>query len=285
MSPQTGAAHLTAALRAALATDPQLRLIGADVRRGGPFGVTAGLADRSQALIELPGSDRAALGVAAGLAIGGLRPVLLLDGAGRLAALGAALRSLAALHHHAPLPLVIVAPYGTEAGALDIPLGADALGHGWSIHCATTPAAVGAALTRALAAGGPAVVLAQRTALTERGDDARTGPWIREGGHATVVAWGSAVADAEGAAALLGAEGIEVGVFALSTLAPLDRDGLAQAVRTSGRLVIAHPDDPSAAAVIRGVAADAAFLYLESPPAQAAGAAQIAAAVRRSVHY
>lgn len=285
MSPQTGAAHLTAALRDALAAAPQLRIVGADVRRGGPFGVTAGLTERADALIELPGSDRAALGVAAGMAIGGLHPVLLLDGAGRLAALGPALRSLAALHRHAPLPLLVVAPYGTEAGALDAPLGADALGSGWSITCATTPAAIGAAVTRALADGGPAVVLAQRTALTQRDDGLPTGPWVRDGGHATVVAWGPAVADAVAAAEVLAAEGIEAGVFALPTLAPLDRAGLADAVRRTGRLVVAHPDDPSAAGVIRGFAADAAFLYLESPPAEASGAAQIAAAVRRSVHY
>ena len=68
-------------------------------------------------------------------------------------------------------------------------------------------------------------------------------------------------------------------MFALATLAPLDRDALAEAVRRSGRLVVAHPDDPSAAAFIRGFAAEAAFLYLESPPAQAAGAAQISDAM------
>ena len=61
----------------------------------------------------------------------------------------------------------------------------------------------------------------------------------REGGDATIVAWGPAVLDAMEAAETLAGEGIECDVIDLRTLVPLDMETVLASVRKTGRCVVA----------------------------------------------
>ena len=63
---------------------------------------------------------------------------------------------------------------------------------------------------------------------------------VREGGDATVVAWGPAVIDALAAAGTLeGEHGISVEVIDLRSLVPLDMDTVLASVNKTGRCVVA----------------------------------------------
>ncbi|MEX1334615.1 MAG: dehydrogenase E1 component subunit alpha/beta [Candidatus Limnocylindrales bacterium] len=62
---------------------------------------------------------------------------------------------------------------------------------------------------------------------------------VREGGDATVVAWGPAVPDALKAAEALAGEGIECDVIDLRTLVPLDMEPVLASVAKTGRCVVA----------------------------------------------
>jgi 2-oxoisovalerate dehydrogenase E1 component len=61
----------------------------------------------------------------------------------------------------------------------------------------------------------------------------------REGGDATIVAWGPAVLDAIEAAETLAGEGVECDVIDLRTLVPLDMETVLASVRKTGRCVVA----------------------------------------------
>ena len=62
---------------------------------------------------------------------------------------------------------------------------------------------------------------------------------VREGGDATIVAWGPAVPDALKAAEQLAGEGIECEVIDLRTLVPLDMEPVLASVAKTGRCVVA----------------------------------------------
>jgi 2-oxoisovalerate dehydrogenase E1 component len=62
---------------------------------------------------------------------------------------------------------------------------------------------------------------------------------VREGGDATIVAWGPAVPDALAAAEQLAGEGVECTVIDLRTLVPLDMEPVLASVARTGRCVVA----------------------------------------------
>ncbi len=62
---------------------------------------------------------------------------------------------------------------------------------------------------------------------------------VREGGDATIVAWGPAVPDALKAADQLAADGVECDVIDLRTLVPLDMEPVLASVAKTGRCVVA----------------------------------------------
>ncbi len=62
---------------------------------------------------------------------------------------------------------------------------------------------------------------------------------VRDGGDATIVAWGPAVPDALKAAEQLAGEGIECEVIDLRTLVPLDMEPVLASVARTGRCVVA----------------------------------------------
>ena len=61
-----------------MARDPAVYMLGEDVALGGPFGVTAGLAEAfgTQRVVNTPISEGAVMGLAIGAAAVGLRPVI-----------------------------------------------------------------------------------------------------------------------------------------------------------------------------------------------------------------
>ena len=102
----------------------------------------------------------------------------------------------------------------------------------------------------------------------------------------TLAAWGTGVAAALEAATALAQDQIEAEVIDLVSLHPVDRATLGASVRKTGRLVVAHPNDPALADAVRATTLEDAFLYLESPLSTAADRPEaLAQAARDAVLY
>lgn len=281
--------RLSLLLAELLRDDPRRLLLGEDVRDGGMLGLSrAALADPELAsrLVATPLVPGAALAHAAGLAMAGRRPILVLPGATALLDGLSGLRELARLRVSAggerSGAVVVLAPTGPGLGlggdGAESPDALLAAIPGLRVVCLGDPAEA-APLVRAAAtfdAGeGPTVVLLPRSYLVaETGDDrpldrplgaART---RREGARATLFAWGGALVPALAAADQVG----DVAVVDLGGLAPLDAQAIAAAART-GKVVVAHPGGCGPlAGEVAALVADLAVLHLDAPLLRVSGA-------------
>ncbi len=220
--------------------------------------------------LELPIADRAALGVALGMALGGQPVVAVLDGAGRLGAVAEILATAGgiALAGGFDVPLVVRVPYGPEAGNLDGAAGRFVANlDGVSVVAGSSAGRSSGLVRAASAARRPVVVLELRgNPLSPTVEVALDRAVIeREGDHVVLASWAGGVAVALEAAEQLASEGISATVVDLVTLVPLDRATLRAEVERCGRLVVVDPaGDPLADAVVQAGLAEA-FWALEAP--------------------
>lgn len=290
----TVSAAIRATLLAALQDRTDVVLLGEDVgRAGGVAGTTEGLADLhgTDRVIDLPVAEHGTVGLAVGMALAGMRPVISLSSTSRLLAVIEPLAEAAALDGEFTAPLVLRVPSGTAAGEridralpiLDIA--------GLHVVAASSASAASALLDAALRASRPVVLLEPRSLYGSRRElaapaDLGRASVLRSGEHITFAAFGEAVHTALDAAEALETEGISAGVIDLVSLAPLDTHTLGEQLRGTGRLVVLHPGEPAVAERVIRAGVHEAFLYLESPPASAEATIESAvAAARASLDY
>ncbi|HLT40478.1 MAG TPA: transketolase C-terminal domain-containing protein, partial [Enhygromyxa sp.] len=128
---------------------------------------------------------------------------------------------------------------------------------------------------------------------------------LREGEHATVFAWGDALAPALAAAEACAADdqGVSVTVVDVGRLAPLDEELLVEQASATGKIVIAHAGSRRGGlgAELAALFADRSILHLDAPIVRVCGdeplvaghdehraspaAAAIAEAITRVVNY
>lgn len=310
--------HLAHTLTTLLRADERRVVLGEDVRDGGMLGLTRGAAadpELASRLIGAPLSPVTALAHAAGLAIGGSRPIVVLPSAMSLLEGLAGLReaSLLGWRLGMPVPLLVLAPCGPGFG-----LGGDAAESIETI-LATLPGLrtailgrrhEGPALLRAAAdfAAGetPTVLLLPRTLClaevapedlaAELGLPFGSAVPLRHGTQATVFTWGECVERCEQA---VEESGLDVTLVQLETLAPLPRDAVVELARATGRIVIVHrgPQTHGIGAELAATFADTAILTLDAPivrvsgkdgpvhPPQESGAFPDLAAIRAAIEY
>lgn len=291
-----------------LRQDERRVLLGEDVADGGMLGWSrAAAADPALAsrVISTPLHTSASVTHAAGMALGGARPIVLQPSAGALLESLPALRELARLRHRTrsggATPVLLVAPSGPGFG-----LGGDWAASpesvlsqipGLRVVAAGTPGRV-AHLVRAAASfeasPDPTVLLLPRTLLLHElldasADDADVQIDIEaagvHAGHdpsgngpaATVFAWGDAYADA--AAAVSQAQATlerAVDLVDVASLSPLDEGTLVEAAARSGKIVIAHAGRSTmgVAAELAALFADRNILQLDAPVMRVGGAAE-----------
>jgi len=273
------------ALDEAMANDPAVCLLGEDITLGGPFGATKALVDRYGELRvrNTPISEGTVLGLAVGAALAGLRPVVEVMFVDFITlAMDQLVNHAAKLHYMSGgqlrVPLTIRAQCGAVGG-----MGAHhsqsleawfAHVPGLKVVSPSTPADAKGLLRAAIRDDNPVLFLEHRGLYWVRGEvpegvEVPLGRAVvrRAGRDVTVVSWSRTVATALDAAAALAAEGLDVEVVDLRTLAPLDKPTLLASVRKTGKALVIYEDNLTGGygAEVAAVVAEEAFTDLDAP--------------------
>lgn len=285
------------ALRQEMERDPTVVVIGEDVAGGagldgeadafgGVMGVTKGLHGQFGAarVIDTPISETAIMGMAAGSAATGLRPVAELMFCDFMGVCFDQILNQAAKFRYmfggkAKTPMVVRTMYGAGLGA--------AAQHSQSLYgmftavpgikCVVPSNAYDAKglLIQAIRDDDPVIFFEHKMMYDVAGevpDEAYTIPFgeaniVHEGGDVTIVALGNMVRVALKAAEKLSAEGIGAEVIDLRTTSPLDEETILESVEETGRLVVVDEANPRCgiAADVTALVARDAFEMLKAP--------------------
>lgn len=279
-------AAINDAIRLEMERDPNVVLIGEDVRGGaggtggdveaygGVMGVTKGLWTRfgSSRVIDTPITESAIVGMAAGAAVTGLRPIaelMFLDFFGvcydMLYNQAAKFRYMFGGHARTPLVVrgMMGAGFSAAAQHSQAPYNVFTAVAGLKVVVPSNPYDAKGLLITAIRDDDPVVFCEHKLLYGLTGevpDGAYTIPfgeanYTREGEDVTIVALAAMVPRANAVADRLRGEGISVEVVDPRTTSPLDEEGILESVAHTGRLVVV---DESAARV--GIAHDIAAL-------------------------
>jgi 2-oxoisovalerate dehydrogenase E1 component len=280
---------LRLALEHELELDDSVFIAGIDVGKGGNvFGITRGLHDQFPGRVwDTPISESAIIGLGVGAAMAGMRPVveiMYLDFIG--VCLDGLMNQAAKLPFmtggRATVPLVLRTQFGAgrSSGSQHSQSLEALLAHipGLTVVMPSTPADAYGLLRSAIRDPNPVVFIENRLLYGFKGPqpsrDHRVpigrARIVREGGDVTVVTASRMVHEAVAAADDLIAEGIDVEVIDLRTIAPLDRDTITHSVAKTSRLVVAHEAVTSFGfgAEVAALAASEAFWCLDAPIAR-----------------
>lgn len=281
---------VTETLRAHMAADPTIVVLGEDVgRHGGSFQVTAGLQEEfgSDRVLDMPVSEAGFIGMAVGAAMTGLRPVVdvmfldfILLGMDQIVNQAAHMRYMTG--GQVEVPIVIRAAFG--AGGSSGAQHSQSL-HAWFAHIPglnvvmpSTPADAAGLLATALTQPDPVIFLEDKMEYGRRGPVEKPVTPIpfgvadvkRRGDDLTVVATSSMVHVALSAADRLAKDGVSVEVIDPRTVSPLDRTTIVESVSRTGRAIVIDEGHRSfgVGAEIAATIAELAFDFLEAPVAR-----------------
>jgi pyruvate dehydrogenase E1 component beta subunit len=289
---------LNEALRQEMERDSTVILLGEDIAgglggskevpevSGGIFGVTAGLATKfgRRRVLDMPITEAAFVGAAAGAALTGLRPIvelMFVDFIG--VCFDQILNQIAKFRYTfgsaARSPLVIRTMIGAGIGAgpqhsqslYAIPASIPGL----KVVIPSNAYDAKGLLIQAIRDDDPVIFCEHKATYGDTGevpDEPYAIPFgqakvTREGSQVTVVALSRMVSLANGVADKLAGEGISVEVIDPRTISPLDTGRILESVRKTHRLVIVDEANPicSMASEIASIAACEAFDALQAP--------------------
>ncbi len=295
MAKMTMVQALNLALRQEMEKDDRVILLGEDVGvDGGVFRVSDGLIDRfgAERVIDTPLAESGIVGAAIGMAVYGLRPVCEIQFSGftyfnfhQLESHAARLRHRSQGKYH--VPMVLRAPYGGGVRALEHHSESREAYYahtpGLKMVIPSGPRNSRALMVSAIRDPDPVIFFepkslyrAFREEVPEEEEILPLGVpvKVREGGDMTLVAYGAMIPPSlEAAEALKSNHGIEVEVFDLLTISPLDVTLIAESVRKTGHAVVVHEAHRSfgPGAEIMARLMEEAFFYLEAPVKRVTG--------------
>jgi pyruvate/2-oxoglutarate/acetoin dehydrogenase E1 component len=288
---------LNDALRSEMRRDSSVVIIGEDVAGGaggtgvddaygGIMGVTRGLVGEfgRARVIDTPITESALVGMAAGAAMTGLRPVaelMFVDFIG--VCLDQILNQAAKFRYmfggKARTPLVLRAMFGAgfSAGAQHSQCLYSFFTHipGLKVVIPSSPYDAKGLLIQAIRDEDPVIFLEHTKLYDLEGEvpaESYTVPFgeahiLREGGDLTIVALARMTHMALDAASALAAKGIEATVIDPRTTSPLDEETILESIGATGRLLVVDESNPrcSVASEIAAVVAERAFRDLRAP--------------------
>lgn len=294
MSVLTMARALNDALDVALEKESHVMLLGEDIgRTGGVFRVTDGLYDKhgSARVVDTPVAESGIVGVAFGLAVGGMRPVAELQFMGfSYPALDQVISHVGRIRnrsrHRFTAPMVIRIPYGGGIGAAEHHSeSAEALyAHipGIKVVVPSTPYDAKGLLLAAITDPDP-VVFCEPIRLYRSVKEEVPEGWYevpigearleREGSDVTLVSWGAMLTETRAAADTLAGDGVSVEVVDLRSLVPFDADTVVASVTKTGRLVVIHeaPRTGGFGSEVVATISERCLYSLEAPPLRVTG--------------
>jgi 2-oxoisovalerate dehydrogenase E1 component beta subunit len=269
-------------------------ILGEDVGRdGGVFRATEGLLDEfgGERVVDTPLAEDAIVGMAIGMALYGLQPVVEIQFMDFIyPAFNEIVSELAKLRYRSggqyQARVVIRTPYGggvkgghyhsqsTEAYFIHTP--------GLVVLAPSTPYDTKGLLISAMRSPDPVIFLEPkriyRTVKEEVPSEEYTIPIgkakvVQEGSDLTLVSWGAMVQTCRDAASLAAKEGVSVELVDLRSLLPFDIETVIKSVTKTGRLVIAHEATKIAGfgAEIAAQVSERAIDTLEAPILRVAG--------------
>ncbi|MFT5150449.1 MAG: pyruvate dehydrogenase E1 component beta subunit [Planctomycetota bacterium] len=293
-------AHLTLiqavndGLKTVMRNDPDVLVFGEDVGpKGGVFLATDGLTEEfgEQRCFDTPLSEDGIVGAAIGMAMNGLRPVaeiqfqdFIVPAFDQIVSEAAKLRYRSGGQYTSPM--VIRTPYGggIRGGLYHSQSGEAYFAHtpGLKVVIPSTPHDAKGLLIASIQDPDPVLFMEPKALYRSvKGEvpegnytvDLSTVRRVREGDNVTLFCYGAMVPVAEKAAATAAESGIETFVIDLRTLLPLDEDGVVDAAKSTGRVVVLHeaPRFCGYGAEISAIIAERCIEYMEAPVVRVAG--------------
>ena len=291
MPEQTYLEAIRAGLHEEMGRDSSVYLFGEDVALGGPFGVTAGLAEAfsKNRVVNTPISEGTVMGLAIGAAAVGLRPVveimfidfitLAMD---QLVNHGAKLHYMSGGQLKIPLTVRVQCGISGTMGAHHSQSLESWLAQvpGLKVVMPSNPADAKGLLKAAIRDNNPVVFIEHRGLYWTRGQVPEGEHLVpigkaavaREGEDLTLVATAKMLPAALEAAEELSPGGISVEVIDPRTLSPLDVGTIVTSVKKTSRLIIIHEavEQGGIGAEIATQVQQQAFYYLDSAIARVA---------------
>jgi len=284
---------ITEGLRAAMAKDPSVMLMGEDIAQlGGVFRVTEGLQEEfgPNRVIDTPLAESGIVGTAIGLAMRGYRPVCEIQFDGfvypAFDQIVTQLAKLTARHEGTQsFPVVIRIPYGGHIGAVEhhqeSPEAYFAHTAGLRVVSPATPHDAYWLMQDAIESNDPVIYLEPKSRYWHKGpiDMANAGAQmgdarvVRQGTDVTVIGHGAMVSVMHQAAEIAASEGVSLELIDLRSLSPIDYDTILDSVRRTGRAVVAQeaPGNVSVGSEIAATLMEKAFYVMEAPVLRVSG--------------
>jgi 2-oxoisovalerate dehydrogenase E1 component beta subunit len=289
----TMAQALNSALRDAMTADDSVVVFGEDVGPlGGVFRVTDGLTRDfgEQRCFDTPLAESGIVGLAVGMAVNGLRPVVEMQfDAFAYPAFEQVVSHVAKFANRTRgrirLPVVIRIPYAGGIGGVEHHCDSSEAYYahtpGLTVVTPATNADAYGLLRAAIELPDPVVFLEPKKQYFSREevDPGAAVPPIgravvrRPGRDATLIAYGPSVAVALAAAEQAATEGRDVGVVDLRSIVPFDDDTVCAEVRRTGRAVVVAeaPGFASVASEVVARVTERCFHHLEAPVRRVTG--------------
>jgi 2-oxoisovalerate dehydrogenase E1 component beta subunit len=280
-------AAISEALAEEMRRDPSVLVMGEDVGGdfGGAFKVTKGLAAEfgPKRVMNTPLSELGFTGMAAGMALMGLRPVVEMQFADFISTAFDSIVQFAATAHYrwgGAVPIVVRAPSdgGLRAGPFH-----SQNPEAWFVHvpglkvvAPATPADAKGLLIAAIRDNNPVIYFESKLLYRSLKGPVPEGEFVvpigkaqraRSGEDLSLITYGAQLHQALAAAERLAADGIESDVIDLRTLKPLDEDMVLTSVRKTGKVLIIHSASRLAGlgAELAALISDQAFAWLDGP--------------------
>ena len=284
---------LNAGLRAALAADDHVLLMGEDIGKlGGVFRVTEGLQAEfgDRRVLDTPLAESGIVGTAIGLAMAGFRPVIEIQFDGfvfpAFDQITTQLAKITNRHEGAlQMPVVIRIPYGGHIGAVEhhqeSPEAYFTHTPGLRVVSPSTANDAYWMIQDAIASPDPVIFLEPKAKywmkgevdVAERALPLHASRVVRRGTDVTLVGHGAMVTTLLQAAALAEGEGTSCEVIDVRSLSPIDYEPILESVRRTGRMVYAQeaPGNVSVGSEVAATVMEKAFYALEAPVLRVSG--------------